>query len=128
MFSRLTRLGLGGRMGGGKQYFAWLHEKDFCAMVNWFYENENTSGVYNCCSPYPIPNREFMRVLRRVYGVRFGLPSPRWLLTIGAFFLRTETELPLKSRFVVPGRLKDEGFSFAFPKIEDAMQDLVEKG
>ncbi|MDA1137208.1 MAG: TIGR01777 family oxidoreductase [Planctomycetota bacterium] len=124
---RLTRLGLGGRMGHGRQFVSWIHAADFCRAVEWLLHNNNAEGIYNLSSPHPVTNSEMMATFRKASGVPFGLPAARWMLEIGAFFLRTETELIIKSRRVVPGRLLDEGFTFQFPHIEEAIEEIQRK-
>ncbi len=124
---RLVRLGLGGTNGSGRQFVSWIHETDFTRAVRWFIDNESISGPVNLASPHPLPNADFMRELRRAWGTPLGLPSPEWLLEIGAFFLRTETELILKSRRVAPGRLLEHGFNFDYPLWPEAARDLCEK-
>src|SRR5438552_14889382 len=89
----LTRWGLGGSMAGGHQFVSWIHEEDFCRAVEWIMEHDDISGAVNVAAPNPVTNAEFMASIRRVCGVRFGLPAPRWALEIGAFFMGTETEL-----------------------------------
>lgn len=126
VLSRLVRLGLGGTMGSGRQYVSWLHEADFCGIVDWLTEHESLVGPINGCAPVPVPNRELMAVLRRAYRRPVGLPATRWMLEAGAWFMGTETELILKSRRVVPGRLLDSGYAFRFPEIEGAVRDLLE--
>jgi uncharacterized protein (TIGR01777 family) len=121
---KLVRRGLGGRAGDGRQYISWIHERDFINAVIWLIERDDFSGPVNLASPQPLPNAQFMRMLRRACGQRIGLPATRWMLEIGAFFMRTETELILKSRRVVPGRLVQAGFSFEFPTWEAAARDL----
>ena len=123
----LVRKGLGGRAGDGRQYVSWIHEGDFVRALQWILEHPELSGAINICSPNPLPNDEFMRALREAAGVRFGLPSPSWLLEIGAVFMRTETELILKSRRVVPSRLLQSGFRFDFPEWTPAARDLVSR-
>jgi uncharacterized protein len=120
----LVRLGLGGRAGDGRQFVSWIHEYDFVAAVRWLIAHEEMQGIVNVASPNPLPNAEFMRVLRHACGVRFGLPASKWMLEIGALVMRTETELILKSRRVVPARLLDAGFTFKFPEWSDAARDL----
>jgi uncharacterized protein len=124
MLRRLTRLGLGGSMAGGRQFVSWIHHRDFARAVEWLIARDDLSGVVNLAAPHPLTQAEMMRLLRGVLGVPLGLPAPRWLLEIGAFFLRTETELILKSRRVVPGRLLASGFEFRFPEIAGAFRDL----
>ncbi len=121
---RLVRRGLGGRAGDGRQFMSWIHEKDFVAAVRWLIDREAIDGIVNVASPNPLPNAEFMRLLREAAGVPFGLAARGWMLEIGAILMRTETELVLKSRRVVPGRLLEDGFRFRFPDWEDAARDL----
>lgn len=121
---RLTRLGLGGRMGSGRQFVSWMHEVDFCRAVEWLITREEISGAVNLAAPNPLPNAEMMRLFREVCGVPLGLPAMEWMLEVGAFFLRTEAELILKSRRVVPGRLLGSGFEFRFPEMRAALEDL----
>jgi uncharacterized protein (TIGR01777 family) len=123
--SGLARSGLGGPQGPGTQFVSWIHQADFCRAVDWIIGREELSGVVNVSSPNPLPNREFMAALREAWGARFGLPLANWMVEVGAFFRRTESELILKSRRVIPGRLLDAGFSFLFPKWPDAARDLV---
>jgi uncharacterized protein len=121
---RLTRLGLGGRMGHGRQYVSWIHEIDFCRALEWLIDHEELTGPVNLAAPNPLPNREMMRIFRRVYRMPVGLPASRWMLEAGAFVLRTETELIIKSRRVIPGRLLASGFEFLFPDLEKAISNL----
>jgi uncharacterized protein (TIGR01777 family) len=122
---RLARFGLGGRMGGGNQFVSWLHEQDFCRAVEWLIAREEVSGPVNLAAPNPLTNAEMMRLFREAVGALIGLPAMEWMLEIGAFFLRTETELILKSRRVIPGKLLAGGFEFRFPTLREALQDLV---
>jgi uncharacterized protein len=124
---RLVRFGLGGTNGDGRQYVSWLHDQDFIRAVTWLIERDDLAGPINLASPNPVPNAEFMRTLRAAWGTRIGLPATKWMLAIGAFLLRTETELILKSRRVVPGRLLQSGFTFQFPAWADAAADLCRR-
>jgi uncharacterized protein (TIGR01777 family) len=126
-FHRIVRMGLGGTLGRGEQFVSWIHERDFARAVEWLIARDDVSGVVNLASPNPLPNHEFMRVFRQACGMRIGLPAACWMLEIGAFFLRTETELLLKSRRVVPGRLRDSGFTFEFPELRAALSDIVRR-
>ena len=123
----LVRLGLGGTQGNGRQFVSWIHEMDFARAVEFLIDNEDLEGAVNIASPNPLPNREFMAELRDAWGMPNGLPAPAPLLEIAAFFLRTETELVLKSRRVVPGRLLDAGFEFEYPTWPEAAENLVEQ-
>lgn len=122
----LTRRWLGGRMGSGCQYVSWIHERDFCRAIEWLIERDDIAGAVNIAAPNPVPNAEMMRLFREVCGVRIGLPAARWMLEIGAILLRTETELILKSRRVVPGRLLESGFRFEFPEMKSALASVAQ--
>lgn len=123
----LVRRGLGGRAGDGRQFVSWIHEDDFVRAVYWLIEHYELAGPVNLAAPNPLPNADFMRLLRQASGTRFGLPSTAWMLEIGAFLLRTETELILKSRRVLPGRLLESGFEFRFPDWREAAIDLCRR-
>lgn len=123
----LVRRGLGGRSGDGRQYVSWIHDRDFLRAVDWIVEKEHLAGAVNLSSPNPLPNAEFMRVLRNAWGARVGLPATKWMLEIGAIVLKTETELILKSRRVVPGTLLQDGFEFEFPMWADAARNLCDR-
>ena len=124
---RLTKFGLGGRQGSGKQFVSWIHVVDFCRAVEWMIAHDELSGPVNQCAPEPLPNSAMMKLFREVCGVPIGLPATEWMLEIGAFFLRTETELIFKSRRVVPGRLLESGFQFHYPTFREALMDLENK-
>jgi uncharacterized protein (TIGR01777 family) len=123
----LVRRGFGGTVGNGRQFVSWIHAEDFVAAVRWLIQRHEIDGAVNVASPNPLPNAEFMRVLRKASGVPFGLPARNWMLEIGAAFMRTETELILKSRRVVPRRLLEHGFTFKFPDWAHAAADLCER-
>jgi uncharacterized protein len=123
----LVRRGLGGASGNGRQFVSWIHDRDFVRAVYWLIDRDELNGPVNVASPNPVPNAEFMRTLRKAWGIGFGLPASRWMLEVGAFFLRTETELILKSRRVVPGRLLQSGFEFQFPTWVEAAADLCRR-
>ena len=118
-------VGLGGKQGNGRQFVSWIHEDDFARAVEFLIGHEELDGAVNIAAPNPLPNREFMEALRDAWGVPNGFPAPAPLIEIAAFFLRTESELVLKSRRVVPGRLLDAGFEFEFPEWPKAAEDLV---
>jgi uncharacterized protein (TIGR01777 family) len=120
----LVLRGLGGKMASGQQYVSWIHSLDFCRAIEWLLDHEELSGPINFCAPKPVPNADLMAAFRRTCGRGFGLPAARWMLELGAFFLRTETELILKSRRVIPTRLLSSGFQFHFPEIQSALEDL----
>jgi uncharacterized protein (TIGR01777 family) len=123
----LVRVGLGGTAGSGRQYVSWIHDADFIRCIEFLIDHEELDGAVNLCAPHPLPNTEFMRKFRRAAGIRIGLPASRWMLTLGAIALRTETELILKSRRVVPGRLSASGFEFEFPEWPAAVDNLIDR-
>lgn len=125
VFSALVRHGLGGRQGSGTQYVSWIHEADFVRAMDLLIFREEFTGIVNLASPNPLPNCDFMRTLRDAWGIHFGLATPAWMIEIGAYLMRTESELVLKSRRVVPGRLLAAGFHFLFPEWPAAARELV---
>ncbi len=124
---RLVRCGLGGTAGDGRQYISWIHHEDFARAVRWLIAHEGLDAAVNLAAPNPLPNAEFMRALREAAGINFGLPATSWMLEIGALLLRTETELILKSRRVIPGKLLESGFTFLFPDWQEAARDLCRR-
>jgi uncharacterized protein len=121
----LVYTGLGGYQGTGNQYLSWIHQQDFVRIVEWLNQNKTQSGTFNCTAPGAVTNQTFMRFMRQAFGISFGIPSPKWLLEIGAAIIGTETELVLKSRWVYPKRLLDAGFRFSFPKAQTAINELA---
>lgn len=124
--SWMARVGLGGPVAGGHQYVSWIHDDDFVRAVALLIR-EPIAGAVNLAAPNPLPQREFMRELRGAWRVPVGLPATNWMAEIGAFAIRTDTELLLKSRRVVPGRLQQAGFEFHFPNWREAAQNLAER-
>ena len=124
MLLRLVRLGLGGCNGSGRQFVSWIHEDDFIRAVRTLIDDSSLSGAVNLAAPRPLPNAAFLRELRAAWGMPFGLPATHAMLELGAFLLRTETELILKSRYVVPALLLERGFTFQFPDWPAAAADL----
>jgi uncharacterized protein (TIGR01777 family) len=124
VFKKLARLGLGGKMGNGKQKFGWIHIDDVIRMIDCIIQNETISGPVNCISPNTPTNQEFMKCLRKALKMPFGLPQPKFLLDIGAVFIGTESELILSSIYAYPKRLIDNGFKFKFENCQDALNDL----
>ncbi len=127
VLSWLARFGLGGPVAGGAQYVSWIHDRDFVRAVEFLVDREDITGPVNLAAPSPVPQRTLMRALRKAWGVPVGLPATKWMAEIGAFVLRSDTELLLKSRRVVPGRLLDAGFGFDHPEWSRAAADLVRR-
>jgi uncharacterized protein (TIGR01777 family) len=124
-YLNLVRVGLGGKQGSGLQFVSWIHEADFARAVEFLIDRDDMAGPVNIAAPNPLPNREFMQALRDAWDMPNGLPIPRPVLEIGAFLMRTESELVLKSRRVIPGRLLAAGFLFEFRNWSEAADDLV---
>ena len=106
---------------------SWIHDRDFTAALTFLISHADLEGPVNLAAPNPLPQRDFIRILRRAWGIPLGLPATRTMAEIGAFALRSDTELLLKSRRVIPGRITDAGFSFAHPDWHDAARDLVRR-
>ncbi len=121
----LVRRGLGGSAAGGAQYVSWIHDRDFVRAIDLLLARDDLSGPVNLAAPGPLPYRDFMAAFRAAWGTGVGLPAARWMLSLGALIMRTDTELVLKSRRVVPGRLLESGFAFDFPAWPEAARDLV---
>lgn len=122
---QITKLGLGGKQGKGNQNVSWIHIEDFCKAIEWIIENETISGSINITAPNPLPNEELMRKLRAKLKMPFGMNAPVWQLEVASIFLRTETELLLKSRNVYPEILMENNFQFTYPDMDAALQDLI---
>ena len=121
---RLARRGAGGTVGDGRQFMSWVHYVDFVRAIEWLIAHVEVEGVVNIAAPNPLPNAQFMCELREACGAPFGVPAPEWLLEIAVVFMRTESELILKSRRVVPARLLEGGFRFKYPEWCEAARDL----
>lgn len=127
VLSWLARLGLGGPVAGGAQYVSWIHDRDFVRAVEFLIDRDDIEGPVNLAAPGPLPQRAFMRALRSAWRVPAGLPATKWMAEIGAFALRSDTELLFKSRRVVPGRLLEAGFAFDHAEWPGAADDLVRR-
>lgn len=126
-YLNLLKLGLGGRQGTGRQMYSWVHIEDVGRAIEWFLDHPELEGVYNLAAPAPVTNSYFMSTLRRLTGHRLGLPAPAWLLKLGAALIGTETELVLKSRWVVPAKLLETGFSFQYSQVDTALRAIIRK-
>ncbi len=126
-YFNLLKFGLGGKQGSGQQRFSWVHTEDTCRMIAWLAANPELEGVFNCSSPNPVLNTELMKTFKAVTGKRIGLPAPAWMLKIGAAIIGTETELVLKSRWVLPTKAQQYGFTFKYPLLQDALRDIIGK-
>ncbi|WP_106915294.1 TIGR01777 family oxidoreductase [Chryseobacterium aurantiacum] len=120
----ITKLGLGGKQGRGNQMVSWIHIDDFCGAVEWIIQNENITGTVNITAPNPISNEEMMRKLRKQTNIPWGMNAPVWQLELASIFMKTETELLLKSRNVYPENLLKSGFRFLYPIFDEVIAKL----
>lgn len=121
----LVRFALGGKQGSGNQMFSWIHIEDLFNVVLYLHKNNDLNGIFNTSAPNPVTNDMLMHSLRKKMRIRIGLPTPVWLLKMGAVFIKTETELVLKSRWVVPERLLQSGFTFSYPTLNEALNNIL---
>jgi uncharacterized protein (TIGR01777 family) len=126
-YFNLLKFGLGGKQGSGRQMYSWVHITDVCRAIDFMVEHPDLEGVYNLSSPNPITNETFMKTLRKAAGHKYGLPAYEWMLAIGTRLIGTEDELILKSRWVVPTKLLQEGFTFKYVTIDKAFADIISK-
>lgn len=124
----LARVGLGGRVGRGTQGMSWIHEFDLSRLIEWCLVDSKTCGTYVATAPQPVSNSEFMRELRRAVGMPIGMPAASWMVRFAArYLLRTDPELALYGRYVISRRLDSEGFSFQFPTLRHALDDVLSR-
>ncbi len=121
----MTKLGLGGKHGKGNQFFSWIHEDDLISIVNYVFENDKIQGIVNASAPFPVKNKQVMQLIRQQLNIKIGISSPKWLLEIGARLIKTETELLLKSRNVIPRVLIKNGFEFKYPTLKEGLKSLL---
>lgn len=121
----LVRYGLGGKQGSGNQMFSWIHIEDLYRVICFLQEQKNLAGIFNTSAPAPVTNKVLMQLFRKYMKQNFGLPTPKWLLKMGAVLIKTETELVLKSRWVIPERLQQAGFEFIYPQLDGALNDIL---
>ena len=124
---QLSRFGLGGATGSGKQFFSWIHIEDYYRIVKYVIEQQQISGIINCTAKNPVANSDLMRAMRKAVGAPIGLPAPAFAVKIGAVFIGTESSLLLDSSYMIPQKLNDEGFVFEFPEINSAVSDIVNR-
>ncbi|MDE0119785.1 MAG: DUF1731 domain-containing protein [Bdellovibrionales bacterium] len=124
IFLKLSRFGLGGNIAGGKQMVSWIHKSDFINAIHFLIQNNTITGPVNMCSPYPVSQGEFMKTLRKTVGAKWGLPATKWMIELSSYFIGIDSELSLKSRYVIPKVLMDKQYSFLFPEWSSAAKDL----
>lgn len=112
----------------GRQKFSWVHIDDVVGAIRFIRDGDHLDGPINVASPNPTDNRSLMRSLRSVVGARIGVPTTRWMLELGMWTLRTESELILKSRWVIPKTLTDAGFTFAYSDLAAALINVRDGG
>jgi uncharacterized protein (TIGR01777 family) len=126
-YFNLLKFGLGGKQGNGKQMYSWIHIEDTCRIIDWLFDHKELKGTFNCSSPNPVTNEAFMKNLRQVTNTAVGLPAYTWMLKLGAWVIGTETELVLKSRWVVPTKLLETGYILKYPFITEALQNVIDQ-
>jgi len=125
-YINLVKYGLGGRQGSGMQMFSWIHIEDLFRAIRFVMDNDDVQGIYNCAAPNPVTNKIFIKEMRNILNPLFYLPSPKFLLKTGAYFINAETELVLKSRWVIPRKLMEKNFVFKYPTVGRALKDILE--
>ena len=127
IFLNLCRFGLGGPVAGGRQMFSWIHEADFVKAMRFLIDKNTIKGPVNMCSPHPLPQAELMKILRDTVNMKWGLPATKWMIQLSAYLTGIDSELSLKSRYVIPKVLMDSGFVFDFPQWKTASQELYSR-
>jgi uncharacterized protein len=126
-YFKLAKFFMAGKQGDGNQQYSWVHAEDVCRMIEWLYEQKNMEGTFNCVSPNAVTNNIFMHTLRKITGHKIGIPLYSWMLKLGKILVGTEPELLLKSRWVIPTKLLEKGFTFKYNYLEEALQEIVSK-
>ncbi|WKA59203.1 TIGR01777 family oxidoreductase [Planococcus shenhongbingii] len=126
-YKNMVRFGLGGKQGKGKQMFSWIHVEDVFRIILFLLDHKDLSGIINASAPNPVINRELMESMRKAMNRKLGLPAAKWMLEMGAVALGTETELILKSRWVLPERLERAGFEFKYETLDQALGQILKK-
>jgi uncharacterized protein len=121
----LVRFGLGGKQGKGNQMFSWIHIEDLYHIIIYLQQHKELSGVFNTSAPNPVSNKTLMQLFRKNMNAIIGLPAPVWLLKLGAVLIKTETELILKSRWVVPEKLLQSGYQFKYQTVDKALKNIL---
>ncbi len=116
------RLGLGGRLGNGRQWMPWIHIEDQIGLIDFLLRQPAASGPYNACAPTPVRNLEFTRSLSRCLHRPALLPVPAALLKP---LLGELAGLLLGGQHAQPQRLQEEGYSFRFTDLDSALADLL---
>ncbi len=123
----LLKYGWGGKQGNGKQQYSWIHVDDICRLIQWLFDHTDIEGCLNCVSPNAVSNENFMQILRKLTDHKTGIPLFSWMLKLANIFIGTEKELLLKSRWVLPTKLVEKGFTFKFAHLELALSDIINK-
>jgi uncharacterized protein (TIGR01777 family) len=118
------KLGLGGRIGSGKQWWSWIHIEDMVGGIQHALRTEPVSGAVNIVGPNPVRNAEFTKVLASVLARPAIFPVPGFALAV-AFGKTAADELFLSSQRVKPGKLEATGYGFQFPNLRMALESLI---
>lgn len=126
--AKLVKLGLGGKVGNGRQGISWIHEEDMNRLFARAIVDETMNGPYLATAPHPVSNLEFMRELRGALNMPFGLPAASWMVRLAApIVLRTDPDLAIYGRYCHSRRLREEGFEFHFPTLKEALQEIYNR-
>ncbi|HSJ38621.1 MAG TPA: TIGR01777 family oxidoreductase [Planococcus sp. (in: firmicutes)] len=126
-YVNLVRFGLGGKQGDGKQMFSWIHIEDVYRIIEFLKQRKDLKGIFNASAPNPVTNKELMEYMRKAMDRRVGLPATEWMLGMGAVVIGTETELILKSRWVLPDRLQKAGYKFRYDRLDRALWQILQE-
>jgi uncharacterized protein len=126
-YFNLAKFFMAGQQGDGKQLYSWVHAEDVCRIIEWAYEQKHIEGTFNCVSPNAVTNNVFMQTLRKLTNHKIGMPIYKWMLKLGTILIGTETELLLKSRWVIPTKLLEKGFTFKYNYLEEALHEIINK-
>jgi uncharacterized protein (TIGR01777 family) len=118
------KLGLGGRIGSGQQWWSWIHVDDIVGGIHHALATESLNGPVNLVAPNPVRNAEFTKVLASVLGRPAFFPVPEFALRL-AFGKMAAEELLLASQRVEPGKLRASGYTFHFNELRATLENLV---
>lgn len=124
---KLSSIGLGGAQGSGKQMVSWIHHRDFCNAISFLLAHDEISGPVNMSAEGALDNASFMKTTRKSLGMPLGLPAPALAIRLGTWISGVDSSLVLDSSYVTPSKLLQHGFSFEFPRLEEALADILKE-
>lgn len=117
------KLGVGGPLAGGNQYFPWIHLEDEIGILLWALNNEQVSGTINATAPNPVTNREFSKALGRAVNRPAVVPVPGLVLDLK--FGKEFGQVLRGGQRVIPKRTQELGYKFNYPDLDNALRDLL---